>query len=245
MLSIHASKFQRNRWSHTGFTLIELLIVVAVIGILASIVGANYFDAMQRAEKAACQQNLRSIHTALMSYRLDYGKFPLADGTADTVSRPDATGWACGPAANGYWSGISLLLAEKGYCSPESLYCPALKRTHAQAIDAFPTCSGTNLAGKSVPQWRFLRYAYNYAAQDAGGASGGSHDVEKEWGPDVWMVRCLHLDIGQFDPQRAVRFPFRLENEKDNDNSIWYGEFEMNVHGQIRPRPVQPMRRSR
>ena len=65
-----------------GFTLIELLISVAIIGILVTISSANYLDAIYRADVAACQQNLRTIHTAIMAYRTDNNHFPPGDGTS-------------------------------------------------------------------------------------------------------------------------------------------------------------------
>lgn len=219
-----------------AFTLIELLIVVAIIGILASVLGSRYVQALERADIAACQQNLRAVHTALLGYRLDYNRFPPADGMADNVPHPDQTAYGCGPSANGYWSGVPLLLAKENYCSEDSLYCPSLKRSHSHSISAYPSCGNSQYAGKQVPQWRFLRFAYNNAAIDAGGTAGAEQDIETQWGPATWLVRCMHLDVGQFDPTRSVPFPFRFLDREDS--SIWYGEFEMNVHGHIRERKV-------
>ncbi len=225
-----------------GFTLIELLVVVAIIGILSTIVASNYLEAIDRADRAACQQNLRTIHTALNSYRLDFNRFPPADGIADTVPHPDQTEWGCGPSANGYWSGISLLLVKYNYCSESSLYCPALKRRYNHHIEAWSNCSNTNYAGKEVPQWVFLRYAYNAAATDVGGYAGGDHNIEKDWDNDVWLVRCLSIDIGQYYPEREIRFPFRIKQDEDNPNLTWYGEYELTIHGTIRERAVQLLR---
>ncbi len=225
-----------------GFTLIELLVVVGILGILASIVTSNYLQAIERAERAACQQNLRTIHTALNAYRLDYNHFPPADGIADVVPHPDQTAWGCGPSANGYWSGVSLLLVKYNYCQESSLYCPALKRQNQQPIDAWPSCRDTEFAGKEVPQWRFLRYAYNAAATDVGGYKGGDHNIEKDWSSSVWLVRCMSIDMGQYDPDREMRFPFRIKQDEDNPNLTWYGEFELTLHGTIRERAVQLVR---
>ncbi len=227
---------------HNGFTLIELLVVVAIIGVLASITASNYLSAIDKADRAACQQNLRTIHTALNAYRLDYNRFPPADGIADVVPHPDQTAWGCGPSANGYWSGVSLLLVKYGYCAESSLYCPALKRQHSQSIEAWPSCRDTEFSGKEVPQWRFLRYAYNAAATDVGGYEGGDNNIEKNWGNDVWLVRCMHVDIGQFYPDREIRFPFRIKQDEDNLNLTWYGEYELTLHGTIRERTVQLIR---
>ena len=224
---------------HRGFTLIELLVVVTIIGVLATIVSSNYVQSVERADRAACQQNLRTIHTALNSYRLDYNRFPPADGIADVIPHPDKTEWGCGPSANGYWSGVPLLLVTYGYCSESSLYCPALKRKYNHRIEAWSNCSDTEFAGKDVPQWRFLRYAYNAAATDVGGYEGGDNNIEKDWNNDVWLVRCLNVDVGQYYPDREIQFPLRMERDEDNPNLIWYGEFELTLHGTIRERAVQ------
>lgn len=59
-----------------AFTLIELLIVVAIIGILASIAVPNFLNAQIRAKIARVQAEHRSIATALESYRLDTNFYP-------------------------------------------------------------------------------------------------------------------------------------------------------------------------
>ncbi len=56
-----------------GFTLIELLIVVAIIGILAAIAVPNFMNAQVRAKIARSQADMRSIGTAIESFRIDNG----------------------------------------------------------------------------------------------------------------------------------------------------------------------------
>jgi prepilin-type N-terminal cleavage/methylation domain-containing protein len=56
-----------------GFTLIELLIVVAIIGILAAIAVPNFLNAQIKAKVARTQSDMRSVATAIESFRLDKG----------------------------------------------------------------------------------------------------------------------------------------------------------------------------
>ena len=64
---------------HKGFSLIELLIVVAIIGILVAIAVPNFLNAQIRARVARSQTDIRSIVTALESYRLDHNTIPPYD----------------------------------------------------------------------------------------------------------------------------------------------------------------------
>ena len=67
---------QKNGPSISGFTLIELLIVVAMIAILAAISVPNYLEAQNRAKISRARADLRSITTALETYRVDQNKYP-------------------------------------------------------------------------------------------------------------------------------------------------------------------------
>lgn len=61
-----------------GFTLIELLIVIAIIGILSSLLLSNFVGVRQRARDGARKSDLRQIQTALELYRSDQGTYPSA-----------------------------------------------------------------------------------------------------------------------------------------------------------------------
>jgi type II secretion system protein G len=62
--------------SKKGFTLIELLIVVAIIGVLATLLMANFVGVRQRARDAQRKSDLRQIQAALEIYRSDNGSYP-------------------------------------------------------------------------------------------------------------------------------------------------------------------------
>ncbi len=59
-----------------AFTLIELLIVVAIIGILAAVAVPNFLNAQMKARVTRAYADMRSIETALESYRLDSNIYP-------------------------------------------------------------------------------------------------------------------------------------------------------------------------
>lgn len=58
-----------------GFTLIELLIVIAIILILIAIALPNFLEAQERARVTRAKGNLRSMETAVMAFRTQYGYF--------------------------------------------------------------------------------------------------------------------------------------------------------------------------
>ncbi len=59
-----------------GFTLIELLIVVAIIAILAAIAVPNFLEAQTRSKVSRAKADLRTLNTALETYRVDYNGYP-------------------------------------------------------------------------------------------------------------------------------------------------------------------------
>jgi general secretion pathway protein G len=60
---------------HTrGFTLIELMIVIAILTVLATIVGVSVSGAAQRARQGAQAEDLRNLQNAADLYRHDTGE---------------------------------------------------------------------------------------------------------------------------------------------------------------------------
>lgn len=59
-----------------AFTLIELLIVVGIIAVLAAIAVPNMLEAQVRAKVSRTQSDMRTLATALETYRVDHNNYP-------------------------------------------------------------------------------------------------------------------------------------------------------------------------
>ncbi len=70
-----------------AFTLIELLIVVAIIAILAAIAVPNFLEAQVRSKVTRVTADMRSLRTALETYCIDYGKYPMLRNRQDQKNR--------------------------------------------------------------------------------------------------------------------------------------------------------------
>jgi prepilin-type N-terminal cleavage/methylation domain-containing protein len=65
-----------------GFTLVEIMIVVAIIGMLASIAIPNFIRARTNSQVNACINNLRQIDSAIQEWALEFKQV----GSATVVS---------------------------------------------------------------------------------------------------------------------------------------------------------------
>jgi len=73
----------------SAFTLIELLIVMAILALLAGLVGPTLWNKLSSAKRDVTATQIKNIESSLDSYRLDMGKFPkeLSELVTDTTGK--------------------------------------------------------------------------------------------------------------------------------------------------------------
>lgn len=87
----------------SGFTLIELLVVLAILGLLAGLVGPRVLSQLGGAKSKTAALQISDVDKALELLKLDVGRFPSTEeGLGSLVTRPAgmASGWA-GPYLKG------------------------------------------------------------------------------------------------------------------------------------------------
>jgi len=68
-----------NKSALAGFTLIEMLLVIAIIGILATVATLAVSSARAKARDTQRVDAIKTIQTALMSFKIDQGRYPTAE----------------------------------------------------------------------------------------------------------------------------------------------------------------------
>ena len=74
---------KKTKFPTGGFTLVEIMIVVAIIGMLASIAIPNYMQSRIKAQQGVCIENLHQIEGAIQRWSLEMKK---DEGQAVTYS---------------------------------------------------------------------------------------------------------------------------------------------------------------
>ena len=85
---MYASKQSKTR-RLAGFTLVELLVVLAILGLLASLVGPAVLNQLGGAKSKTAQVQIRDLEQAAELFKLDVGRFPgNEEGLNALVQRP-------------------------------------------------------------------------------------------------------------------------------------------------------------
>jgi general secretion pathway protein G len=78
-----------------GFTLIEIMVVMAIIAMLAAMVGPRLIRQQEKAAIKAAQGQVAQLSTALDTFRLDMGRYPSTQEGLQALMQPPsgATRW--------------------------------------------------------------------------------------------------------------------------------------------------------
>lgn len=88
----------KNKFRSTGFTLIELLVVLAIIGLLAGLVGPQVMQHLGGAKTKAARVQIEDLAGALDMYKMDVGRYPsTSEGLQALVERPSSARTWNGP----------------------------------------------------------------------------------------------------------------------------------------------------
>jgi general secretion pathway protein G len=93
---------RRFRSAAGGFTLVELLVVLAILTLLAGLVGPRVLGQLGGAKTKTAAVQIADLEKALEIYKLDVGRFPTNDEGLDALNKRPATapGWS-GPYLKG------------------------------------------------------------------------------------------------------------------------------------------------
>ncbi len=63
-------------YTYRGFTMIELLVVLVILGLLAGLVGPQFFGKVDQSKVKTAETQIKMFKMALQTYRLDVGQYP-------------------------------------------------------------------------------------------------------------------------------------------------------------------------
>jgi len=86
-----------------GFTLIEIMVVVAILGLLITIVGVNFMGNVDKARQTKAMAQIKNLEAALDLYQLDNSVYPTTEqGFKALVEKPSVGETPCCWREGGY-----------------------------------------------------------------------------------------------------------------------------------------------
>ena len=86
---------RRNNNNRKAFTMIEVVAVLIIVGLLATVATTTFMGKIGRAKKDTTKANLKQLHSAVLSFKLDTGRYPEEEEGLDVLIDPpiDDEGW--------------------------------------------------------------------------------------------------------------------------------------------------------
>lgn len=98
----HLNRTSRNGCRTRGFTLVELLVVLAILALLAGIVGPKVLGQLGGAKAKTAAVQISDLEKTLELFKLDVGRYPTAEeGLEALVKKPAAAAAWSGPYLKG------------------------------------------------------------------------------------------------------------------------------------------------
>ena len=94
---------RRSRAASAGFTLVELLVVLAILTLLAGLVGPRVLGQLGGAKSKTAAVQIADIEKAMELFKLDVGRFPTTEEGLEALAKKPASvtsGWS-GPYLKG------------------------------------------------------------------------------------------------------------------------------------------------
>ncbi len=67
---------EKVKHSQSGFTLIEILIVVAIIGLIAALIGPNLMGRLERSKEEITKAQVEMLSSAVQAFMIDMQRYP-------------------------------------------------------------------------------------------------------------------------------------------------------------------------
>ena len=189
-----------------GFTLIELLIVVAIIAILAAIAVPNFLEAQVRSKVSRSKADMRTLATAIESYRVDNNAGPSDGGMGQVpgLYRPYAGGNVAADPRPNYSIGFELT-TPIAYLASAAVLVDPFKSANIAKYENDP-----NLRGRQYYNFNHIAYRYKLSPSTVKGAYDVYYPLFGEWvlmgaGPDKLVNNRPGDTVDQFSGVASVR----------------------------------------
>jgi general secretion pathway protein G len=86
---------KRNHNTRSGFTMIEIIAVLVIVGLLATVATTSFMGKIEKARADTTKANLKQLHSAVLSFKMDTGRYPEEDDGLDNlvVAPVEDDGW--------------------------------------------------------------------------------------------------------------------------------------------------------